>query len=404
MKLVFYSYRGDIAGIAYRCHLEGTETYLLIKQPEYKQILDGFLPKLQTLTDIVKLKPDIIIFDTAGMYEDAEKLEKFGIKTYGTSATIDRILSDTSLSMKFIPDLGIKMPYYQEFAGIPEAVEYIRNKPSNYAVSFPGSMYLPYKGKDLEAKDLLLYLDWLAGKEKEPLKCVVSRQIYGVECSASLFFSAGKPVYPAFSSIYKCGSLTGNLGIMGTPQISLNWFYAIKEPRLVQYFKRTFELAKRVEYNGLLTMNYVIGKDGTVWCTGITTSLNHFYAGLLAQGGVSSLFSGLLVGEMTANTDKRLYCVNLHVCTPTPNKLDLLKMKGMPVILPAGVIPADIFNDNGINRLCGTSSHVCTVVCDSDESFKNVVRKAMIPHIAYRSDGAYILNRDWLKIHETGIV
>jgi len=358
MKLVFYSSNGQSAGMAYRAMLDNHESYLLIKNELYSDIMEGIVNKLYTLSDINKIKPDIVIFDDVGMAEDAIKLQKLGIKTLNTSPTIDKFAVDYELCLKI-------------------------------------------------AKDLKLNVD--------------NGEIEGIEVSVDMAFQDGNPLFPATSTLKSRHFLAGDMGLYTNCQASLTWGYNIKEPRLVQLFKKFWPLLYSIGYTGYFGIKVVIDNRGKIWFRDFNRTLdfNAIYGvlGLLDMDMADYLWN-MANGRLHAipiRLNEYSYAVNLSVYPyPCQSRLELQRTKLLPINFPekyyADVWLLDVMRADDRIVCAGNTGHIATVTSCGKETYKldNSV-KAIVNDIdllgkQYRNDSIYYIMSDYSKLKKRGII
>jgi phosphoribosylamine---glycine ligase len=90
MKFLFVSYDGLIADIAWEVVKEGHPVKFWIKDPEEKEIADGFVPKTDDWKKEVEWADVVVFDDVLGMGAMAEELRKKGKLVVGGSAYTDR--------------------------------------------------------------------------------------------------------------------------------------------------------------------------------------------------------------------------------------------------------------------------------------------------------------------------
>lgn len=404
MKIVFYSLTGKCAALAYRCLKEKHESYLYIKDEFHKHLLDGYVPKVNNLFEIHKLKPDLVIFDDTSMSDDADRLERMGIKSIGTSSMADNIVSDRNLERKISKDLGISMLWEQEFGSITEAITYLDSNPKYYTVEFEADKYHTYSSKNGSGVDMRRYLAFVQGKE--PIRTTLKTQIYGIFVSVGMMFRDGEPIFPAYSTIFKTGALAGDVSIRTEPNVSMSWFYKIKEPRLVQIHKKMWPFIRQIKYSGTWEINFIVDIRGKIWFLNHVPKLNPVSIYSICElAGASMLFD-----SFTPNLNP---CYTASISTypyPTTSKIDHVRLKGLPVSLPDTVWPHDVMKFEGNDVIAGTSGKACSVsvigkdIHEQSEKFKSSVKNITLPHMQYRNDGAYILWKEYKKLADMKII
>jgi hypothetical protein len=75
MKILIHSKEGDSAGLAWQFQKDGADVSFFIKEKWARRQMDGIVPKVETLEEGLKTKPDFILFDLNGDGETADKVK-----------------------------------------------------------------------------------------------------------------------------------------------------------------------------------------------------------------------------------------------------------------------------------------------------------------------------------------
>ena len=103
---------GEGSGILKFIQDEGNDCRLYIKEPGYKNVWDGLLPKAKKIDP----RPDeVVIFDFSGFGAIADKLKKSGVPIVGGSSFADKLEQDRQFGFDIMEEAGIKVPFTTEF-------------------------------------------------------------------------------------------------------------------------------------------------------------------------------------------------------------------------------------------------------------------------------------------------
>jgi phosphoribosylamine--glycine ligase len=261
---LYHSSTADGGAMALRCQEEGNEVKLLIPAPQYKHCLDGLIPKVDSIPEGLRWDPDLIIFDFVESGGTADRLRKAGRKVIGGSVFQDKIELDRSFAMELCKKMGISVPEYKEFKAsqIKEAKEYAKTqKRMVFKPSGNLDKALSYCAKDQE--DMIRFLQWVEDNKAVKGDFILQVFIKGIEISTEVWFSNGKPVFPANGEMeakkLMAGDIGPNTGCMGC----VTWFYPIAEPRIVQQtLKKLYPPLAAIGYTGPLDINSIVTEDG----------------------------------------------------------------------------------------------------------------------------------------------
>jgi phosphoribosylamine---glycine ligase len=264
MKILIHSKEGDSGGLAYLMQREGAKVSLYIKEKWARRQMDGIVPKVETLEEGLKTKPDFILFDLNGDGETADKLRKDGHKVVCGSALADKMEFDRAWGVKLCQQYGIKTPKTTEFKNVDEALAFIKKNNKPYAVKMDdnaGGESASYVGKD--AEDITDYLV----QQKEAGKIngntfIVQEVVKGAEVSTELWFSDGNPVWPANSTLEDKKFLAGGLGQRTGCETSLVYHYNGTDSKLIQKtIRKILPLLKYSRWTGCIDINTIVSED-----------------------------------------------------------------------------------------------------------------------------------------------
>lgn len=156
MKFHLLSGCGEGCGLLKRIQDEGNDCTVSIDFKDYAPAYDGILEKTKTVPDGA-----IVIVDTSGLGNEADKLKKKGFKVFGGSAFADRLEQERDFGLSFMQSHGIKTPDTKVFRTFSDAVDWLKKQKGDDTYVFkPNGEDLPckltYCGADND--DLISYL------------------------------------------------------------------------------------------------------------------------------------------------------------------------------------------------------------------------------------------------------
>lgn len=263
MKILFISKEGDSSGIWYQCQKDGVKVSSYIEDKWARRLMDGIVPKVESIEEGLKENPDFIVFDLNGMGEQADKLRSDGWKVVGGSNLADRLEFDRSWGVKICEQYGIKVPKTTEFKAVDEAIAFIKKTPKPYAVKCDnnaGGESASYVAKD--AEDMIDYL----GQQKESGKIngttfIVQEVIKGAEISTECFFSNGVPIESSINSTFETKKfLAGELGPRTGCEVSLVCHYQGHSKLYDKTIRKILPLLKYAKWTGPLDVNCIVSE------------------------------------------------------------------------------------------------------------------------------------------------
>ena len=108
-KYLFVSYDGLIADIAWECVKEGEDVRFWIKDPEEKEIADGFVPKSEDWKKDVGWADVVVFDDVLGMGEMAQEVRQAGVKVVGGSPYTDKLEDDRGFGQQELKAAGVSI-------------------------------------------------------------------------------------------------------------------------------------------------------------------------------------------------------------------------------------------------------------------------------------------------------
>lgn len=139
MRILILSKEGDGVSIAYKLSTEGHAVDLWIEHPDQRDMLKGFVNRVDAWRPHVS-KADLIICDMVGMSKHLELFQRLGKPTLCCNEMADALELNRRLGMQIFQKLGINIPTTQYFKTSKEAASLKWKCPSGYVVKASGNL------------------------------------------------------------------------------------------------------------------------------------------------------------------------------------------------------------------------------------------------------------------------
>jgi len=122
-KLLFVSFDGLIADIAWQVTKEGHEAKLWIQDEDERGIADGFAPKCDDWRREVDWADVVVFDDVLGMGGWAHELRKAGKRVVGGTPYSDRLEDDRAFGQQELKAAGVSIIPQENFTSFDDAME-----------------------------------------------------------------------------------------------------------------------------------------------------------------------------------------------------------------------------------------------------------------------------------------
>jgi phosphoribosylamine---glycine ligase len=264
MRVLIHDASADFAGIAYQMQKEGTKVDLFVKDPFYRNAMEGLVNKVDTMEEGLRHSPDLVIFSLNGDGDLADKIRKDGYKVIGSSVMADRLEMDRSYGVKVAKQYGIHVPKTTEFKDIKLAIAFVKQSKKPYAIKIDNnkSEASSYVAKD--ADEMVDYLSYAQEQgEISPSDTFILQEVVkGAELSTEMWFYDGNPIWPANSTFETKKFLAGELGQRTGCETSLVFHYEGTQSKIVyKTIRKIFPLLKYSRYTGPIDVNCIVSED-----------------------------------------------------------------------------------------------------------------------------------------------
>lgn len=422
-KLLFVSYDGLIADIAWQVTREGHEAKLWIKDEDERGIADGFVPKCDDWRREVDWADAVVFDDVLGMGAWADELRKSGKPVVGGSAYTDKLEDDRAFGQAELRAAGVPIIPQENFTSFDDAMEYVRKSPQRYVIKPSGEAQnykrLLYVGEEEDGRDVVEVLeDYKRAWSKKIKEFQLQRRIMGVEVATGGFFNGTQFVSPICVNFEHKKLFPGDIG-PATGEMGTAMFWS--EPnRIFNATLLPMEAKLRAErYVGYIDVNCIVNANG-IYPLEFTARFGYPTISIQQEGlltPIGELLVKLAEGSLTRLRARSGFQVGVRIVVPPFPFKDRQTFESSSkdaVILfktesREGYHIEDVRTENGEWIVTGTSG-VVLIVCGTGPTMKqaqrqayNRVRNVMIPNMYYREDiGDRWSEEDSDRLHSWG--
>ncbi len=423
LKLLFVSYDGLIADIAWQVIREGNDARLYIQDEDERGIGEGFVPKCGDWRREADWADVVVFDDVLGMGAWAQELRAAGKRVVGGTPYTDKLEDDRAFGQAELKAAGVSIIPQENFTSFDDAMEYVRRNPNRYVIKPSGEAQnykrLLYVGEEEDGRDVVEVLEDYKRAWSEKIKeFQLQRRIMGVEVATGGFFNGREFVSPICVNFEHKKLFPGDIGPatgeMGTamfwsePNRIFNATLRPMEPRLAQE-----------GYVGYIDVNCIVNGNG-IYPLEFTSRFGYPTISIQQEGlltPIGELFHKLAGGEITRLRTRSGFQVGVRIVVPPfpyKDKQTFESSSKDAVILfktasRDGYHIEDVRQDSGEWLVTGTSG-VVLIVCGTGPTMKqaqrqayNRVRNVMIPNMYYREDiGDRWSEEDSDRLHSWG--
>ena len=422
-KVLFVSYDGLIADIAWEVAKEGEDVRFWIKDPEEQGIADGFVSKSSDWKADVAWADLVVFDDVLGMGAMAQEVRQAGKLVVGGSPYTDRLEDDRAFGQQELKAAGVTIIPQENFTSFDDAIAYVAANPNRYVIKPSGEAQnykrLLFVGEEEDGRDVIQVLEDYKRAWADRIKeFQLQRRIMGVEVAAGAFFNGKEFVTPICVNFEHKKLFPGDIG-PPTGEMGTSMFWS--EPNKI--FNATLKKmeAKLAEerYTGHIDVNCIANNNG-IYPLEFTARFGYPTISIQQEGllmPVSELLYKVAEGSLTRLRARSGFQVGVRVVVPPfpyRDKETFESTSKDAVILfktPSreGIHIEDVRQVNGEWLVTGTSG-VVLIVCGIGSTMKqaqrqayNRVRNVMIPHMYYREDiGDRWAEEDSDRLHSWG--
>jgi phosphoribosylamine--glycine ligase len=221
----------DLGDMYYRLTQAGHEVKVYIAHPDARDIYGGLvdsIPSWQSALPWIKEagKDGVIIFESAGMGLEQDRLRAEGFHVIGGSAYGDRLENERQFGQDICKQIGLPTAASHHFTRYDDAIAFLSMHPARYVFKLNGHDALRtrnYLGVMEDGSDIKALLSTYQKQSDAPIDFVLMEHIQGVEVGVGAYFNGHAFLRPAcldwehkrfFAG--NQGELTGEMGTIVT--------------------------------------------------------------------------------------------------------------------------------------------------------------------------------------------
>jgi len=425
MDFLMISNAGEGAHLLKMIENEGNDVKLYIKEPSYRDLWDGLLPKVKK---IAPSKNTVVIFDFSGMGKLADDLRRSGHLVVGGSSFADKLEEDRDFGFEIMEKAGIKLPLtvaFDDFGDIEEFLDKNSESEDGRVRRFvfkPSGKNLPchltYVSKDRE--DLLEYVNYAEknyGKDIESF--ILQEFVEGVVVSTEAWSDGTKFIKPINHTVEVKALMNGCLGPATGCAGNLVWVEEENCRIATSGILKVEEAIIGSGYIGPVDLNAVVNDEG-VWALEFTPRFGYDATptqAFMFREEIGKFFSDLSRGQLDRHMpicDKFAAAVRFSI---PPYPLDPEKLEDVQKVCPNIGIPVrglteknaghfyfyEVTEDDGRLHhspgigLLGISVGVEDKVWKAFDSAYEALSELKVPELQYRTDLGCVLENMYEK-------
>ncbi len=423
MKFLFVSYDGLIADIAWEVVKEGHPAKFWIKDPEEKEIADGFVPKAEDWKKEVDWADVVVFDDVLGMGAMAEELRRKGKLVVGGSIYSDRLEDDRAFGQQELKNAGVAIIPQENFTSFDDAMAYVKANPNRYVIKPSGEAQnykrLLFVGEEEDGRDVIQVLgDYKRAWSKKIKEFQLQRRIMGVEVATGAFFNGKEFVSPICVNFEHKKLFPGDIG-PSTGEMGTSMFWSEPNKIFNATLKKMEPRLAEEKYVGHIDINCIVNSNG-IYPLEFTARFGYPTISIQQEGLLTPI--GEVLYKLAEGTINRLrtrtgFQIGVRIVVPPfpfRDKQTFESSSKDAVILfktPSreGFHIEDVKFADDEWLVTGTSG-VVLIVCGLGPTMKqaqrqayNRVKNVMIPNMYYREDiGDRWFEEDSDRLHAWG--
>jgi phosphoribosylamine--glycine ligase len=269
VKLLFVSFDGLIADIAWQVVREGHEARFWIKDPEEKEIADGFVPKTDDWRCEVDWAEVVVFDDVLGMGAWAHELRQAGKKVVGGSPYTDRLEDDRAFGQQELKAAGVTIIPQQDFTAFDDAIAFVKANSNRYVIKPSGEAQnykrLLFVGEEEDGRDVVQVLeDYKRAWSNRIREFQLQRRIMGVEVATGAFFNGREFVSPICVNFEHKRLFPGDIG-PSTGEMGTAMFWSEPNKIFNATLKKMEPKLREEGYSGYIDINCIVNSGLHSW-------------------------------------------------------------------------------------------------------------------------------------------
>lgn len=421
IKFLFISWESLGGNLAWRVKQEGHEVKFWHRDPDDREIYDGFIEKVDRWEDF-KDWADVIVFDDSGFGKIADSLRREGKLVVGPSEYSDKLEEDREFGQEEMARVGMLTLPNRNFFDYEEAISFLKEYPGRYVFKPSGSMLSQQKGilfvgHDESGSDLVEVLShnkasWARKYKRFQLQKFVS----GVEVAVGAFFNGNDFIFPININFEHKKLFPGDIG-PNTTEMGTLMYWTNPNPIFRATLEKIKEPLAKSKYVGYIDIN-CIANSTAVYPLEFTARFGYPTTSIQLEGILSpigELLWKLASGEAFDLRTKKGFQIGVVVAVPPfpyDDKRTSEIYRDLSIIFKKqnleGVHLGDVKLVDGDWHLAGDSGYALiitgsgTTVHEARRMTYNRIDNIILQNKFYRTDIGLRWNNDSDKLQSWG--
>ncbi|AJF59612.1 MAG: phosphoribosylamine-glycine ligase [archaeon GW2011_AR10] len=420
-NFLFISIDGLIGDICWQVVKEGHNVKYYIKEPEEKDVGEGFVQMVDSWENEVNWADVIIFDDVLGQGAKAKKLREKGKAVIGGTPYSDMLEDDRAFGQEEMKKHGIPIIPYWNFSSFDEAIKFVKEHPDRYVIKPSGLAQnikgLLFIGEEEDGRDVIQVLgDYQKAWAKKIPIFTLQKRVVGVEVAVGAFFNGTEFIYPINVNFEHKKLFPGNLG-PSTGEMGTAMFWSNENKLFNQTLKKMEPKLKEEGYVGYIDLNCIVNGNGIAPLE-FTARFGYPTISIQQEGMLIPI--GEFLFELARGGKPKLrvksgFQIGLRIVVPPfPfNDKETFRVKSKDSVIffkkpTEGVHIEDVKLVNEEWVVTGTSG-VVLIVCGTGQTMKQAqkqvysrIKNITIPNMYYRTDIGDRWYEDSDKLHNWG--
>lgn len=420
-NFLFISWDGLITDIAWHIKKEGHQVRYYIKEPEEREVGDGFIEKTFEWQKEIDWADIIVFDDVLGQGTLAKKLRERGKKVIGGTPYTDRLEDERAFGQEELKKHGVLVAPHWDFTSFEQAIKFVQENPGKYVLKPSGEAQnlkgLLFIGEEDDGRDVIQVLnDYNKAWAKKIPTFQLQKRLVGVEIAVGAFFNGKEFIYPINVNFEHKKLFPGNLG-PSTGEMGTSMFWSDPNKIFNSTLKKFESILAQENYIGYIDINCIVNNKG-IYPLEWTTRFGYPTISIQKESlltPIGEFLFELASGNKPGLKVKTGFQVGVRIVVPPfpfrDKETFQVKSKDSVIFFKKpteGVHIEDVKMINNEWLVTGTSG-VVLIICGTGQTMKQAqdqvysrIKNINIPHMYYRDDIGDRWFTDSDKLHTWG--
>jgi phosphoribosylamine--glycine ligase len=405
LKFLFVSKWGETLDLVNAVQREGNEVKMYIDYKPWREIGDGFVPKVKDWKKHTDWA-DLIVFDYTGYGKIASELREAGKLVFGGTEYTDNLELDRNFGQSELKKHKVKILDYKEFSCTDQAIDYVEKNPNKYVIKPCGEMQdykqLLFVGTEDDGGDVKRVLKayqktW--GNELGVFQ--LQRKVTGVEVAVSAFFNGKEFIKPINISFEHKKLFPRELGV-STGEMGTSMLWKDENPMFEATLKKFEKKLAHEKFVGHIDINSIVNGNG-IYPLEFTSRVGYPQIQIQRAGitePIGKMLYKIASGERFRISTKTGFQIGVYIVVPPfpyedKRTFNLFSKDAVVVMkkeVKEGLHPMHLKMVNGEWLITGDSGIVMvvsgtgTTMKDAQKLMYNRVSNVLVNNCYYRTD------------------